>query len=301
MENSLSNNTINQYNTTLKLWWDFCRSKKISPFVCDTTHIILFFQNLLTTTNNKFGSFNSHRAALSLLTSRNLGEDIHIKRFMKGIFRLRPPRPKYNCTWDPQVVLHFLEKTTDTSLKMLSYKLTTLLTLATGQRLQTIALIKCNNIQFSDSGAKIFIPDLIKTSRPGSMQPFLDLPTLTSKPRLCVASTLRNYITRTQDLRDPSSDQLLLTFNKPYGPASKQTLSRWVKNTLAAAGVDVTLFKPHSTRHSATSAALRNGLSLDTIRTSASWSAKSSTFARVYNRPLHQPDSFLSAVINTTA
>lgn len=299
LENSLSENTVKQYNVTLKLWWKYCNINNISPFVGEISHVISFLQNIFDNTNNIFGSFNSHRAALSLITSKNLGENLQLKRFLKGIFRLRPPKPKYDCTWEPQQVLTFLKNSEDTSLKFLSSKLVTLIALATGQRLQTISLIRCQNITFSVSGAKIRIPDLIKTSRPNSFQPCLDLPYFVHDSRLCAALTLKQYLERTQPLRKMSSNKLFLTYRKPHGPASKQTLSRWIKEILSSAGVDPASFGAHSTRHASTSAALRKGLHIDLIRKSAGWSSKSCTFAKFYNRPLLEANNFLETVLNS--
>ncbi|KAJ8971931.1 hypothetical protein NQ317_015437 [Molorchus minor] len=298
MVGSLSDNTIKQYSTTFKRWWEFCQFRNISPFIGEVSDVIMFLQGILESTENNFGSFNAHRAALSLITSKNLGEDPQVKRFIKGIFRVRPPKPKYKSTWDPQQVLQFLENSSHDSLKFLSCKLVTLLALATGERLQTISLIKCSNITFSESGATIRIPDIVKTSRPNFHQPNLSLPYFTRNPRLCVASCLKHYLDTTKRLRQTDCDFLFLTFNKPHGVASKQTLSRWVKNTLKEAGVDTTIFKAHSTRHASTSSALRKGVSLDTIRNSAGWSVTSSTFSRYYNRPLAEPNSFLETVLS---
>lgn len=296
MENSLSDSTIKQYNITLKLWWDFCNRIHIPLFEPEVTHIISFLQDLMDSTSNIFGSFNSHRAALSLISTQNLGDDPHIKRFMKGVFRMRPSRPRYHCTWDPQQVLDFLQGSDDSDLKQLSHKLVTLLALATGQRLQTIGLIACENIHFSDEGAKILVPNLVKTSKPKSFQPCLDLPYLRENPQLCVASTLKRYLLLTSTLRQ-TSDSLFITIKKPHRPASKQSLSRWTKDTLSAAGVDTTVFTAHSTRHSSTSKARRKGISLDIIRNSAGWSENSKTFARFYNRPLSTTESFLKTVL----
>ncbi|KAJ8978475.1 hypothetical protein NQ317_006752 [Molorchus minor] len=259
MVGSLSDNTIKQYSTTFKRWWEFCQFRNISPFIGEVSDVIMFLQGILDSTENNFGSFNAHRAALSLITSKNLGEDPQVKRFIKGVFRVRPPKPKYKSTWDPQQVLQFLENSSHDSLKFLSCKLVTLLALATGERLQTISLIKCSNITFSESGATIRIPDIVKTSRPNFHQPNLSLPYFTRNPRLCVASCLKHYLDTTKRLRQTDCDFLFLTFNKPHGVASKQTLSRWVKNTLKEAGVDTTVFKAHSTRHASTSSALRKG------------------------------------------
>ena len=38
-----------------------------------------------------------------------LGENWLVSRFMKGIFHLRPPQPKYTKTWDVSKVLSYLK------------------------------------------------------------------------------------------------------------------------------------------------------------------------------------------------
>lgn len=299
MVNSLADASIKQYNTTFKLWWEFCKVRGISPYIGRISEIITFFQNLLESTTNRYGSFNSHRAALALIMTNDLRTDTYLKRFLKGVFRMRPPQPRYNTTWDPQQVLSYLQTAPDNNLKQLSCKLVTLLTLATGQRIQTISLIKSNNIITTDDGVKIFIPDIVKTSGPRRMQPSLDLPYLTANPKLCVASLITKYLTATKKLRHPDGDCLFLTHKKPHGPASKQSLSRWVKETLGAAGVNVSLFTAHSTRHAATSAAFRKGLSMDVIRKSAGWTEASSVFATFYNRPLTEKNTLLTTVLGS--
>ena len=52
-----------------------------------------------------------------------------------------------------------------------------------------------------------------------------------------------------------SSSKLFVSTVKPHGPVSKDTISRWVKASLRIAGIDTAVFKPHSTRAAATSAA----------------------------------------------
>ncbi|CAH2013630.1 unnamed protein product [Acanthoscelides obtectus] len=298
MMNSLSDYTISQYNCSLRLWWEFCQLRDISPFKYDVPNIISFLQQVMNTSNNTYSSFNSHRAALSPITSSDLGTNTEVKRFMKGIFRTRPPRPRYNFTWNPQDVLKFLNKPPDKDLRSVSCKLVVLLVLATGQRIQTVALIRCPNIKFSTSGADIQIPDFVKTSGPKTLQPKLSLPYFHECPNLCVASCLHQYLELTKPLRPADCDKLFLTFNKPHGPATKQTLSRWVKNTMAKAGIDTNMFKPHSSRHASTSCALRQGVHIDAICRSAGWSQDSQTFARFYNRPLVEKDNYLTSVLN---
>ena len=50
--------------------------------------------------------------------------------------------------------------------------------------------------------------------------------------------------------------KLFISAKPPHKPVSKQTVVRWVKEILTTSGVDPH-FLPHSTRHAATSAALR--------------------------------------------
>ena len=47
--------------------------------------------------------------------------------------------------------------------------------------------------------------------------------------------------------------QLLISYIKPSDPVSKDTISRWCKGVLGAAGVDVSKFKGHSTIAASTS------------------------------------------------
>nr|CAH7760283.1 unnamed protein product [Callosobruchus chinensis] len=231
----------------------------------------------------------------------DLSHDFRIHKFFKGVYMLRPAMPKYQNTWDPAVVLDYTRnlKNADISLNILSKKLITLLALATGQRLQTLASIDIDNIHRSDMKIDIPIPRRIKTSARNKFQPFLILPFLNSDPENCVASTLLYYLEKTKLLRG-SIKNLFISITKPYKEISTQTLGRWVKNILEKSGVDTNKFSAHSTRHASTSAANRKGVNFDTIRLSAGWSKNSEMFAKVYNRPLVSDISFAEAVLSKT-
>ncbi|KAJ8969397.1 hypothetical protein NQ314_001796 [Rhamnusium bicolor] len=86
---------------------------------------------------------------------------------------------------------------------------------------------------------------------------------------------------------------------KPYRTAHKQTISRWTKEMLTIAGIDTAKFRPHSTRHSSSSAAQRQGISLETICRTAGWSERTSTFAKYYNKPLtSQKTEYAKAILS---
>ena len=112
---------------------------------------------------------NSYRSAVAQILSFNLAQDSRIKHFFKGVYQLRPSKLRYTNTWDPSMVLQFLKNwnNEDISLENLTYKLSMLLALATGQRVQTIALIELNNI-ISERSVEIKISGRIKSYKKNS-------------------------------------------------------------------------------------------------------------------------------------
>ena len=97
---------------------------------------------------------------------------------------------------------------------------------------------------------------------------------------------LKEYLRRTAQMRKGQS-KLLLCYRKPFGRASKATISRWAKSVLEAAGIDVGVYKAHSSRAASTSHCVAKGLSLEEIMTTAGWS-NAGTFARFYQKPLDE-------------
>ena len=206
---------------------------------------------------------NCIRSAVSLIVAIDFAEDPRVKRFFKGIYKLRPSRPKYDHTWNPKVVLDFYEnksRNEELNVKDLAKKLILLLALTTGHRMQTFSIININNIKKSESQLEIRIPDRIKTSKRNSVQPLLILPFYSSS-KICVASTLLVYLKATESMRG-SIENLFIATRKPYKAVSVQTLSRWVKEVLLEVGVDTDIFSAHSTRHASTSAAKRQGVDI---------------------------------------
>lgn len=295
---SLANSSIKQYNSSIRLWWIFCLENNLSLFEFSVQNIL----NFLSFHFNKgasYSSLNTMRAALSFLISPEVGSDTRIKRFFKGIFRIRPPEPRYKETWNPDLVLNFflnLPPNEELGLKLLSHKLATLLALVTAHRIQTLQLILISNIEISEDWVCIKVPDFIKTSGPNRFQPYLKFPFFREKPKLCAASALISYLNETKAIRPLNVNNLFITTTKPHKEASRQTISRWIKFTLSKSGIDTSVFRAQSTRHASTSAAARKGMSVETIREAAGWSATSQVFARFYNRPLTKPN-FATAII----
>lgn len=295
---ALTDNSYKQYDSEIKKWWMFCSEKNISFFNATQPQVLEFFAQLFKK-GASYETIVSTRSALTRLMGEEFIKEVEIKRFMRGVYNLRPSKPKYHETWDPSIVLEYLSKLPeDINLKISSQKLITLLALVTGHRMQTFSLIKLENIKDYNSKIEIRIPDRIKTSAPGRKQPLLVLPEFTDRKSICVASTLRDYLAKTLPLRG-NENCLFISHRRPHAAVTAQTLSKWIKNVMEKAGVDTSSFTAYSTRHASTSAARRKGLDVDTIRRTATWTANSSVFARFYNLPLTAaPSAFAEAVLS---
>ena len=244
-----------------------------------------------------YGTLNNARSAISLISQTDITSNKLISRFFKGVFRMRPTQPRCQFTWDVQKVISLLESWWPLDripLEQLTWRLAMLLALASGQRVQTLAAISLTNLRWQEGrGCQIIFTELLKT-RPGVAPLVLWFPDFPDQPRVCVPTTIRRYLRETQGLRR-GNNQLLLCTRKPFGPASRDTIARWLRTTLTKAGISSD-YAGHSVRHAATSAAARRGVDWNSIRKVASWSAQSRVFASHYNRPL-ESQSFAASVL----
>lgn len=238
------------------------------------------------------------RSAINSLSKTVSNVDINndslITRFMKGVFNSRPALPKYQSIWDVNTVLRYLAQMNTTPLLMLSAKLSMLFLLLTAQRCQTLHLICVDDVTLSNDMIVISTPHLLKTSRPGHHQKPFTFEYYKPNNNLCIGKCLQVYLDRTRGLR--STNKLMISTLKPHGPASKQTIARWIKLILQRAGVD-DCFKPHSTRAASSSMASMCGIPLTLIVKSAGWK-NVNTFAKYYQKPLTDESVSLQCMLN---
>ena len=127
-----------------------------------------------------YGTLNTARSALAVFLHTDISGDRLIGRLLKGVFRLRPPTPKYTFIWDVSPVLQRIQTALwplDTlSLARLTVRLTVLLAICTAQRLQTLTAIQLDHCHRTAAGYQIAISALLKTSRPGAPPLVLDIP-----------------------------------------------------------------------------------------------------------------------------
>lgn len=231
-----------------------------------------------------------------------VGKHPLVRRFVKGVFQLRPALPRYVDTWDVNIVLNYLRglpPADKLSLKQLTFKLTMLIALLSGQRTQLLYLLNINHITFAESHCQFYISAPLKHTRPGFHQEPVKLPAYPSDLRLCVVHTLVTYLDRTRSLRG-SGTQLLISYIKPHRAVSVDTVSRWITSVLSAAGIDTKCYSAGSSRSASTSAAKRLCTPMDTILSAAGWS-NCSTFAKFYDKPVNVQVFMGSAILNSQA
>ena len=279
-----------------------CVGREVNPFQPPINLLLDYLlQEFKKEEGRSYSSMNTIRSAISSIARIDdvpAGAHPLVTRFMRAVFQKRPSLPRYQTTWDPDLVLNYIKSlglNEDLSLIMLTKKLTMLMLLVSGQRSQVVHLLDVRNMVISDSRVSFQIGDPIKTSRPGSHMSQLSFAAYAPDKLLCVHTTILHYLHRTKDIRGPIT-RLFLTTKPPIKVASRDTLRRWTKEIMGAAGINLSLFSPHSTRAASSSkAALR--LPLTTILTTVGWS-RDSTFARFYNKPIAASGQFALAVLS---
>ena len=263
-----------------------------------STHlsVVLDFLTELVSLGSGYSTVNTARSALSsflVCCGKPVGQHFLVVRLLKGIFNTKPVIPKTGVIWDPKVLLDFLKQLSPVkflSLKDLTIKVATLIWLLTGQRGQSVLLIDIRNLTLTKHCIKIRFGDKLKTTRPGFHQAEICLRAYAPNRGLCICTVLTEYLKRTKFLRGKCT-QLLVTTQKPHLAAARDTISKWVKTGMKRAGVDLSVYTPHSLRSASTSAAARAGVTLDTLFKTAGWT-NDSTFRKYYLKPVTKQAGF---------
>ena len=223
-----------------------------------------------------------------------LGFNISLVRLFNYFNKARPSFARYIVTWDVGIVLNFLAKwhpKESLSLKQLTLKTVALVALTSSDRAQSLHALQVDQAHFTPEGLVFVIKKLLKHSRRGSP---------TSKivcvkwdaPELDVADYVLFYMQKTLkyryiawDKRKKDIKQLFLSYRNGR-PVAKASISRWVREVMYLAGIDISTFAPHSTRGASISEATRRGATPKQILSQGNWS-NLGTYQRLYNREIH--------------
>ena len=295
---SWRHSTTRAYTSCWQRWIDWCGTRSTDLSKAPVGQIVAFLTDLFKE-GKEYSTINSYRSAISAIHSAQIGLDPTLNRFMQGVFNSRPSKPKYTCIWDVDTVLGFMKTMPplqELSLTKLSWKLVTLLALSNADRASDLQLFDINYLHILENGAEFIVNGLSKTRRSGPPR-HVTYPRFES-PEICPVGTLEAYVDRTKPIRG-NTTALFISTRKPYKQVTTSTLSRWMKCMLEASGIDVKVFKGHSVRTAAASAAHRAGASIRDILKAGDWK-RESTFSRFYNKPLRNANSssFSQIVLN---
>ena len=198
--------TIKQYNVFLKKWTEFCFSRQTNS-LSSSVPLVLEFLHHLYTQGYSYSSLNTARWALSALClssqahseSDAIGKHPLVCRYIKGVFQEKPPTPKFSKIWPVDPVLQALEQANpleELHLRDLTFKLTMLVALVTGQWCQTLSYLN-----ISDKHMKQFptyfsfaLTGHVKQNRPGQMFTNVRLFKYPMNKNLCVYTPLEHYL-----------------------------------------------------------------------------------------------------------
>ena len=134
------------------------------------------------------------------------------------------------------------------SLKLLSFKLVTLLALTRPSRSNDLSHLDLRFMRLLPEGIQFQPSCLSKQSRPRNPpKPFLFpslFPSFPADGRLCPKQTLLQYISQTESFRptDPGQkNNLFILYIKPHNPITPSSIARWITSMLKLAGLPLCL------------------------------------------------------------
>ena len=267
----------------------FCEQGENDPLHSSAVKVLTYFTELFSTRG--YSALNTARAALATIVTLNDGYTIGnhplIVKFFKGAFNLKPSLPRYTEIWDVHIVFNYLRRlapATKLGLQDLTLKTCMLVALLTAQRKQTLHLLNITDMTIKRSKFIFYVKEILKTSKPGSHGLQVELAAYPPDRRLCVYTYLVEYLKRTKVCRGKER-YLSVSYIKPHSRVSVDTISRWLMTVMQRAGLNVSVFKPHSVRTSAVSAANLAKVPVSDILAHVGWKNEK-TFQKYYNKPL---------------
>ena len=208
-----------------------------------------------------------------------------ISMLLKGMF-IKKPDPvhvKSDSIWDIGLLLDYFaggRPNSQLTLKELGGKLACLILLVSMRRKVDLAQIDTASLKWSadKTTCRFLLKKPTKTYSIYTKKSHacnLQVLTLTSLPldnenpmdkELCPVRCLKFYLKRTNALRlRHINTRLFICTCEPFGPATLQTISRWVKEIMLKAGINMENVNKVNFRSASTSRAYSVGVSLTTI------------------------------------
>ena len=222
------------------------------------------------------------------------GEHLHIQKFMTACFNATPPIPKKQPgTWDFNILLDYLVGLGDNkslTVNGMARKSLILILLSTMCHRGELLLLKVTNMSVIRGGIEFVLDEPTKTYNHTNFTIRLNMQkfTLTSfdeNPLLCPVKTLLDYLEATTAFWGFIEPVFICCLGDHTRPATKDTINRWIKIHMSAAGLG--RFDVTSSRHASSTTALLSGIPLDKLIDQVLWST-ASTFVSNYMLPMKE-------------
>ena len=188
----------------------------------NTVNIIEF----LTEEFNRDLSFNSlvsARSALGHCLSCDIIHHSTISTFLKGVYNLRPPSPKYIAIWNVNTLLSQLQHDDINTFYNITKKLAALFMILAGTRVNALVHLKVTNIYITYTEVTFDFDEVLEHSPLNYKQKPLIFRAFTSKD-LCPVTTLITCLE--QRLLASGDPALFITTVEPHKKASKNSISK---------------------------------------------------------------------------
>ena len=133
--------TQKRYSGPWRAWVRWCSQRGSCPISVSVAEVLAFLAFLVIHGNLEYKTIALYRSAISQahdpVGCTQLGSLPVVIRFMKGVFKIKPPKPRYRSTWNVKTALSFLdslEPLEELTLKQLCYKTVLLLALTSAAR-----------------------------------------------------------------------------------------------------------------------------------------------------------------------
>ena len=310
MSRCVRESTSNVYQSKWLAFCNWCRGRGVAPVNASVPLIVDFFRHLVRDKGLSVPAVRGYRASLNSVFTLK-GRDLAASREVSMLFRsfskaarperLRPPN------WDVSLVLQSLTRAPYEPLRsaderFLAQKTLVLIALASAKRIGELHALsyRVSHSRAWGEASFVFVPGFVaKTQDPSSQDPRFDSFTIPALPKardnpngrlLCPVRAVKLYLRRTAPHR-PACERLFLTTGPNPKEIAKNTISFWLRKTIARAyelaGRSLPVPAPRAceTRGIAPSLLYRKNFALPQVLSAGTWRCHT-TFTRHYLRDL---------------
>lgn len=191
----------------------WCNQRHSDPISGPISHVVNFLAHFFKE-GYQYRSLNAYRSAISSVHEKvdgyKVGQHPLVSRLMKGAFNQRPPKPRYEVTWDVSKVLDHIESlgsSDSLSLQNLTWKLAMILALTRPSRSADLVMLDLRYCRYTPEGVVFQESGLAKQTRQGKPRAEFFFPAFPNNARLCPIQTLRAYEQRTESFRSGGDEE----------------------------------------------------------------------------------------------